>query len=31
MTVMVVLFVFSLFYMDRIRQRRDDRRPPSKD
>jgi heme/copper-type cytochrome/quinol oxidase subunit 2 len=24
MTVMIVLFVFSLFYMDRVRQRRED-------
>jgi len=28
MTVMVVLFVSSLFYMDRIRQRHEDRQTP---
>ena len=31
MTVMIVLFVFSLFYMDRIRQRREDRQPPPRE
>ncbi len=31
MTVMVVLFVFSLFYMDRIRQRHEDRQPPPRE
>jgi hypothetical protein len=31
MTVMVVLFVFSLFYMDRIRQRHEDRQQPPRE
>ncbi len=31
MTVMIVIFVFSLFYMDRIRQRREDRQQPPRE
>jgi hypothetical protein len=31
MTVMIVLFVCSLFYMDRIRQRHEDRQPPPRE
>jgi hypothetical protein len=31
MTVLVVAFTFSLFYMDRIRQRHEDRQPPPKE
>ncbi len=31
MTLMVVAFVFSLFYMDRIRQRREERQQPPRE
>ena len=31
MTLLVVVFVFSLFYMDRIRQRHEDRQPPPRE
>ncbi len=31
MTVMIVIFVLSLFYMDRIRQRREDNSNPPRD